>query len=479
MSFEYLQEVSNDFEKLLETDEEYDVIVYAGESENVKEIHAHSLVLRTRSQYFHTGFSKKWAEKKDGKFIFKKPNISPKFFNIILRFIYCGKINLNNLQISEILKLLMAAVELNIQTLITCIREYLIKNQCEFLQQQNSIEILESIYQHESFKDLWNFYLEKICEEPEILFKSEKFINLKAPLLELLLKRDDLNLDEIIIWDSLIKWSLAQHSNISQDVKKWSKEDVTIMERAIHRFIPLIRFNHISPEDFLSKVFPYKGLLSDDLISNILTFHMSPNKLNIDILPPRKLKCTTIYESILIKPQHFAIFSSWIEKKDGSHYNIRNVPYDFNLLYRASRDGNTPAEFHNKCDKKEATIVVVKINRTEQIVGGYNPLFWDSCNCYKSTNDSFIFSFTDRTNFQSAKVGYSKGGPYSIQSHPNLGPIFGGHSKADLYERSLISFGTWSSTSNDSYVKIDSIPTGNFKVDDYEVFQVVKRNIEN
>ncbi|GES87979.1 hypothetical protein GLOIN_2v851760 [Rhizophagus clarus] len=462
MSFEYLQEVSNDFEKLLEPEEEYDVIIYAGENENVKEIHAHSLVLRTRSQYFRTGFSKKWAEKKDGKFIFKKPNIFPKFFNIILRFIYCGKITLNNLQGSELLKLLMAADELNIQTLIPCIQDYLIKHQREFLQQQNFIEILDSIYQHESFKDLWNFYLEKFCEEPETLFKSEKFINLKAPLLELILKRDDLNLDEIIIWDSLIKWCLAQHSNISQDVKKWSKEDVAIMERAIHRFIPLIRFYYISPEDFLSKVFPYKGLLPDDLISNILTFHMVPNKLNIDILPPR---CTLIYESILIKPQHFVIFSSWIEKKDDSHYNIRNIPYNFNLLYRASRDGNTPAEFHNKCDKKGATIVVVKVSSTEQIVGGYNPLFWDSCSCYKSTNDSFIFSFTDRTNFQSAKVGYSKGDPYSIQNYSHLGPVFGGHNNPDLYESSSNVYGTWSNinTSNNSYVKIDSIPTGNFK----------------
>jgi hypothetical protein len=85
MSFEYLQEVSNDFENLLETDEEYDVIIYTGENENVKEIHAHSLVLRTRSQYFRTAFSKEWTEKEDGKFIFKKPNISPQSFRMILR----------------------------------------------------------------------------------------------------------------------------------------------------------------------------------------------------------------------------------------------------------------------------------------------------------------------------------------------------------------------------------------------------------
>ena len=82
MTFEGL---SNDLEKLLENEKDYDVIIYAGENENVKEIHAHSLILSTRSQYFCMAFSNKWAEKKDGKYIFKKPNISPHFFKIILR----------------------------------------------------------------------------------------------------------------------------------------------------------------------------------------------------------------------------------------------------------------------------------------------------------------------------------------------------------------------------------------------------------
>src|SRR6266487_7124514 len=85
MTFEYFQEVANDLENLLETDEGCDVIIYAGENENVKEMYAHSPILRTRSQYFRTAFSNKWATKKDGKFILKKPNISPQFFKIILR----------------------------------------------------------------------------------------------------------------------------------------------------------------------------------------------------------------------------------------------------------------------------------------------------------------------------------------------------------------------------------------------------------
>src|SRR3954454_20644183 len=204
---------------------------------------------------------------------------------LLFRYIYCGKINLTSLQGSDILKLLIAVDELNIQTLIPFIQEYLIKHQLEYLQ-QNSVETLKTIYQHESFTDLWNFYLEKICEEPEILFNSDKFINLNAPLLELLLKRDDLILDEIFIWDSLIKWCLAQNPNILQDAEKWNKEDIMVMERTIQRFIPLIRFYDISPDDFISKVYPYKGILPDDLVKNVFTFHMVPNKkLNINIQP--------------------------------------------------------------------------------------------------------------------------------------------------------------------------------------------------
>ena len=85
MSFEYSQEVISDYEKLFETDEGNDVIIYAGENENVKEIHALSSILRIRSQYFRTALSNDLVKKKDGNFIFNIPSISPQFFKIILR----------------------------------------------------------------------------------------------------------------------------------------------------------------------------------------------------------------------------------------------------------------------------------------------------------------------------------------------------------------------------------------------------------
>ncbi|CAB4430715.1 unnamed protein product [Rhizophagus irregularis] len=94
------QNYSNDYEKLFETEIGYDITI---------------LSLR---------ISNEWAEKKDGKFIFKKPNISPQLFNIILRFIYCGNIELKNLQGPDVLKLLIAVDELNIHPLVSHIQEF-------------------------------------------------------------------------------------------------------------------------------------------------------------------------------------------------------------------------------------------------------------------------------------------------------------------------------------------------------------------
>jgi hypothetical protein len=85
MSSKFWKELSNDYEKLFEAEIGYDVIIHAGEEPNVKEIHAHSNILCIRSKYFRTAFSNEWAEKNDGKFIFRKPNIPSHLFDIILR----------------------------------------------------------------------------------------------------------------------------------------------------------------------------------------------------------------------------------------------------------------------------------------------------------------------------------------------------------------------------------------------------------
>ncbi|EXX56983.1 hypothetical protein GLOIN_2v1769254 [Rhizophagus irregularis DAOM 181602=DAOM 197198] len=451
--FENSQDVANDYERLFETEEGYDVIIYASE-DGSREIHAHSFVLRTRSQYFRTEFSNESLVRRDGRFILNIPNISPQLLIKIIRFIYCGKTNLEELQESDILRLLIAVERFNIQPLIKSIQKYLIENKNNYVQ-QNSIEILKKIHQNNAFIVLQNICIKKICEDPQILLS--KFNSLSASLLELLFNRDDLPLDEIVIWDNLIGWCRAQH-RIPQDPTQWNNDEITNMERTIHRFVPLIRFCHISPENFAIKVYPFKEIIPNDLINDMVKFHMTQNQqFNNDRRPPR---CSI--DSVIINQNHIAVFANWIYRKN-KFYGY--IPYKFNLLYRASRDGNTTESFHKKCDNKGATLVIVKIANSKQIVGGYNPLSWDNSSGWKSNYDSFIFSFTDRNDLRSAKVCYSHGDAKSIGCHSDKGPTFGWN--LNVYK------GTWYNDQTNSYTNI-GIP-GKFDADDYEVFKVIKR----
>jgi len=190
---------------------------------------------------------------------------------------YCGSVNLTNLQFRETLDLLLPSDELGLQPLVTYIQETLIKNHHNFII-ENVIEIIGLTYQKKSLDKLWDFCLQQICDNSDHLFKSTKFLSFNPSILEIILKRDDFYINnEIIIWENVLKWACGQYPVIQQDTNKWSKNEFTVMERRLSRFILLIRFYHISSEDFLLKVYPFKEILPNNLINDILAYHMAPN----------------------------------------------------------------------------------------------------------------------------------------------------------------------------------------------------------
>src|SRR6266496_1602208 len=201
---------------------------------------------------------------------------------------YCGSVDLTKLQSREILNLLLPSDELGLQPLVIYIQDTLIENHYDFII-KNIIEITELTYQKKSFNKLWEICLQKICNNPNRLFESAKFLTFNPSILEIILKRDDFFVsNEIIIWENLLKWAYGQNPVIKQDINKWSKNEFTVMERRLSRFISSIRFYHISSEDFLLKVYPFKELLPNDLINKIFAYHMVPNnRQNIDIQPHR------------------------------------------------------------------------------------------------------------------------------------------------------------------------------------------------
>ncbi|KAF0366323.1 kelch-like protein 17 [Gigaspora margarita] len=105
-------------------------------------------------------------------------------------------------------------------------------------------------------------------------------------------------------------------------------------------------------------------------------------------LPKRQLSI----QLNLIEQEHIVLTVKWIN--DISNLNPPSF-YTFNLLQRASRHGSSSKKFHDQCDSKGATLLIIRVKGTGKILGGYNPIDWykeTSKNVYHSTSTSFIFS---------------------------------------------------------------------------------------
>ncbi len=76
-----LKEISN----LYDEADDYNVKIEVGEESEMKIFKAHSVILRARSTYFRSAFSSNWAKKEGDFLIFKKPNMTPIVFQIILK----------------------------------------------------------------------------------------------------------------------------------------------------------------------------------------------------------------------------------------------------------------------------------------------------------------------------------------------------------------------------------------------------------
>ncbi|RHZ58661.1 hypothetical protein Glove_372g56 [Diversispora epigaea] len=133
------------------------------------------------------------------------------------------------------------------------------------------------------------------------------------------LKRDDLQIEEIKIWDYVIKWGIALNPDINQHIALPAR--------------------------------PVKSV----------------------ILPPRTTLITELPHhtkepfSAIISEEHAAEISAWIDRKT-SNYLSTNIPYDFQLFLLGTRDGFTPKTFWDICKGHSNTVVVARVKGTDEIM---------------------------------------------------------------------------------------------------------------
>src|SRR6266540_7127293 len=121
---------------------------------------------------------------------------------------------------------------------------------------------------------------------PEKVFKSFDFTSLPEKSLISLIKRDDLQMKEVEIWDYVLKWGLAQNPKLTSDSATWTDDDFKTMENTLQNCLPLIRFGSLSSKDFLEKVRPYKKSLNPQLYEGLLKYYLDPkSEPNDNILP--------------------------------------------------------------------------------------------------------------------------------------------------------------------------------------------------
>ncbi|RHZ85548.1 hypothetical protein Glove_64g101 [Diversispora epigaea] len=226
-------------------------------------------------------------------------NISVQIFKIILKYIYGGIVNFKDTDTKTIYELMVIANELELKELSRKLESYLIESKASWLRTHFSL-IYHSIFNSNEFKDLKNFYNDIIVKYPNLIFDSGDFASLKETALVSILKRDDLK-----------------------------------------QYLPLIRYFHIPGEIIWKKIKPYKNILEEQLLNDIIQHSMSSNEPITSLIllariisyPELPLRAISNYElpsrtiptpelpsrvnepfSTIINKGHVAELSSWIDQ---------------------------------------------------------------------------------------------------------------------------------------------------------------------
>ncbi|RHZ85550.1 hypothetical protein Glove_64g103 [Diversispora epigaea] len=524
MTFKFFDKLSQDFSEFLSDKKEYNVVIEVDKEGNKKSFTAHSVFLRYRSSYFDKELENAPTNKNHIKTI-NKLNISALLFEIILKYIYGGIVNIKDTDTKTIYELMINANELKLKELSRKLESYLIESKDSWLRAHFSL-VYCSIFDSNEFKDLKKFYNDIIVKYPNLIFDSGDFTLLQETALVSILKRDDLKVEEIKIWNYVIKWRIAQNPTLPADSKEWSKENFKALKITLQNCLPLIRYFHIPGEDIWEKMKPYKKILEKQLWDDMILCSMSSNKpVNSLILPARIITYSELPSRIISTPElpfstiinneHAAELSSWIDRKPAT-YSLSNIPYEFQLILRGSRDGFHPKKFWN-IHGHAGTIVVTKVAGTDEIVGGYNPLAWDNSNGVKNGNDAIYYRNSNYQNIYGLEFGdYALGhsaffstldlasghghaGTIVVTKVAGTDEIVGGYnplawdnsngefgdcefimkSKVSDFTQDKLSACFYDDTKYFNYEKPIRKTIDEFSIYDYEVFKIIKKQIPN
>ena len=177
-------------------------------------------------------------------------------------------------------------------------------------------------------------------------------------------------------------------------------------------------------------------------------------------------------KSVIMQENEFNIINLGIKNR------INKKIKEIKKIYQATIDGDTPDDFHSKCDNIPNTLILFQSQGNRRF-GGFTTIPWSSEEQNKSFEDknAFLFSF-DKHRIYSLKSGYK-----AVYHRKDYGPIFGNDNYWDCYIIGPCienkNFYTYESNSNSSYNyngdnnALSESNHSNIYLYEYEVFQVI------
>ena len=207
-------------------------------------------------------------------------------------------------------------------------------------------------------------------------------------------------------------------------------------------------------------------------LRNDLNNKSNQSEEKINIIKKNITACKFMDKSNIFNFEDMCLISSGIKKN--LNKNIKN----YNLIFKASKDGYKGEDFHKKCDGVSNTLIII-LTKNGRRFGGFTDLTWDNGTNYSSKRggNSFIFSL----DYQ--EIYFKKNGAYGeIYCFYLYGPVFNDF-RYYVYDIELNGYKNEEKEYYDSYNIYTSkfysynnkyFLTGekNFSVNDYEVYAI-------
>ena len=172
----------------------------------------------------------------------------------------------------------------------------------------------------------------------------------------------------------------------------------------------------------------------------------------------------------LLNPKQYSLITTDEDFKFFSNNINSNAKISYELLYKASLDGEAASVFHSLCDEKGASITVVKVLNGSKC-GGFTPLSWKTEGCWQKDPSlrSFVCNLDNKTKFN-LRENYN----HALDFHNNKLSCFGGYT-LQLTEKNLSNKnGICQATDYqiNSPADLIGINENNFQAVDIEIFLV-------